>query len=84
MRVLILTGIMMASAALIGCQAGPPPSASARHPAVSEDAQPLPTAGQAEATPPGIAELPPGSTDAPANVGRDANGPPVNLLQPPP
>jgi hypothetical protein len=87
MRVLILTGILMASAALIGCQAGPPPSASTRQPAVTQDPQPAPAGRQAEATPPAIAELPPISTDAPGNLdtgGRDANGPPVNLLQPPP
>ncbi len=73
MRVLVLAVVMMASAALAGCQAGPPPSAGTR--------QPVPAAGQADA------ELPPIGTDTPANLdtnGRNANGPPVNLLQPRP
>jgi len=84
MRVILLTGIIMASAALIGCQAGPPPSAGARPPVAAQEAQPAPAAGQAEATPPAIAELAPANADMPGNLnanGRDANGPPRNLLQ---
>lgn len=72
MRVLVLTGLITASPILIGCHAGPPPASV--------------KTGQAQAMPPAIAELPPAGRDMNGNFnvnGHGANGPPLDLLQPP-
>jgi hypothetical protein len=72
MRLLALTGLMMASTALFACQASnPPQAASVPAPAIVQDAQPTPV----------VAEFPPANIDVSASAG--ANGPPLNILKPP-
>jgi hypothetical protein len=79
MRVLTLTGVIIASASLAACQASSPPrSAGSAEAAIAQDAQPAPSAPSVAPT---VAELPPANTGAPAAV--DANGPPLNILKAP-
>jgi hypothetical protein len=82
MRTLALAGIIIASAALVACQAdNPPRSAVIPDPAIVQDAQSAPSAPTVAMATPSVAELPPGNAAALAPL--DANGPPLNILKPP-
>jgi hypothetical protein len=82
MRALTLIGIVVATGALVACQAkNPPRSAGIPAPAIVQDAQSAPSAGPGVAMGvPSVAELSP-SAGSPASL--NANGPPLNILKPP-
>jgi hypothetical protein len=77
LRVLALTAVITAAAALAACRPDHPPQSAGVLDATAQDTQPMSAAAQSDSR--SVAELPP--VGAPANL--DANGPPLDILKPP-